>query len=167
MEKLEPGTIIDNVNTLDLRKATAETIADIAKIGNVNILLYSRETAPLIPKLNAGNVNVSVAAPEEAQVVTGQVIISRDYFQAREKPVYLVVTGQVLVKPDVTREDLEQGLAGLAVVGRHSREPADCNRFGYSGWCGFGTHGRHLHHHDHAGHRGGLFLFCPPELRRL
>lgn len=118
MEKMEPGTILGNVNTLDLRKATAETVAAVAKIGNVNILLYSRETASLIPKLNVGNVNVSVEAPEEAQVVTGQVIISREYFRGREQPVYLVVTGQVLIKPDVTREDLEQGLSGLAVVGQ-------------------------------------------------
>jgi hypothetical protein len=120
MEKttLEPGTVIGNVNVLDLRKVTAETLADIAKIGNVNILLYSRATAPLISKLNLGNINVSVEAPEDAQVVTGQVIISREYFQDREQPVFLVVTGQVLVKPEVTPEDVEKGLDGLAVVGQ-------------------------------------------------
>jgi hypothetical protein len=120
MEKtmLEPGTVIGNVNVLDLRKATAETLADIARIGNVNILLYSQATAPLIRKLNLGNINVSVEAPEDAQVVTGQVIISREYFQAREQPVFLVVTGQVLVKPDVAPEDVEKGLDGLVVVGQ-------------------------------------------------
>ena len=36
-----------------------------------------------IPKLNLGNVNISVEAPEDAQVVTGQAIISREYFQGR------------------------------------------------------------------------------------
>jgi len=65
MEKttIEPGTVIGNANILDLRKATAETVASISKIGNVNILLYSRETAPFIPKLNLSNINVSVEAP--------------------------------------------------------------------------------------------------------
>ncbi len=115
---LEPGTVIGNVNVLDLRKATAETLADIARIGNVNILLYSRATAPLIRKLNLGNINVSAEVPEEAQVVTGQVIISREYFQERERPVFLAVTGQVLVKPDVAPEDMEKGLEGLVVVGQ-------------------------------------------------
>ena len=44
MEKnaIEPGTVIGNINILDLRKATAETIASISKIGNVNVLLTSR-----------------------------------------------------------------------------------------------------------------------------
>jgi hypothetical protein len=115
---LEAGTVIGNVNVLDLRKATAETLADIARIGNVNILLYSRATAPLIHKLNLGNINVSAEVPEEAQVVTGQVIISREYFQEREQPVFLAVTGQVLVKPDVAPEDVEKGLEGLVVVGQ-------------------------------------------------
>lgn len=120
MEKTtpEPGTVLGNVNVLDLRKATAESIADIAEIGNVNILLHSRATAPLIPKLNLGNVNVSVEAPEHAQMVTGQAIISREYFQGQEQPVSLVVTGQVLVKPDVTQEDVEKGLGSLDVIGQ-------------------------------------------------
>ena len=116
--KLEPGTVIGNVNVLDLRRATAETLADIDRIGNVNILLYSRATAPLIHKLNLGNINVSAEVPEEAQVVTGQVIISREYFQDRAQPVFLAVTGQVLVKPDVAPEDIENGLEGLVVVGQ-------------------------------------------------
>jgi hypothetical protein len=115
---LEHGTVIGNVNVLDLRKATAETVADIRRIGNVNILLYSRATAPLVPRLNLGNVNVSVEVPEHAQVVTGQVVIGPDYFQGREEPLFLAVTGQVLVKPDVALEDVEKGLGGLAVVGQ-------------------------------------------------
>jgi hypothetical protein len=115
---IEPGTAIGNINILDLRKATAETLASISKIGNVNVLLYSRETAPLIPKLNLGNINVSVEAPSDAQAVTGQVIISREFVEGREEPVFLVVTGQVLVKPDVKAEDVEKGIAGLVVVGQ-------------------------------------------------
>lgn len=120
MEKteLKPGTVIGNVNTLDMRHATAESVAEIRKIGNVNVLLYSRETAHLVPRLNMGNVNVSVEAPDEAQVVTGQVVITPEYFQGREQPLFLVVTGQVLVKPDVVPEDVEKGLAGMAVVGQ-------------------------------------------------
>ena len=120
MEKtaIEPGTVIGNANVLDLRKATAETIASIAKIGNVNVLIYSRETAALIPKLNLGNVNVSVEAPGDAQVVTGQVIINHEFLAGRDHPLFLVVTGQVLVKPDVTPEEVEAGIAGLVVVGQ-------------------------------------------------
>jgi hypothetical protein len=120
MEKttLEPGTAIGNVNMLDLRKATVETIASISRIGNVNVLLYSRETAPFIPKLNVSNINISVEAPKDAQVVTGQVVINREYLQGRDHPVFLVVTGQVLVKPDVKPEHVEAGIDGLVVVGQ-------------------------------------------------
>jgi hypothetical protein len=115
---LEPGTVLGNVNILDLRKATADTVASISKVGNVNVLVYSRATAPLIPKLNLGNVNVSVEAPENAQVITGQVVIDRGYFQGREEAQSLVVAGQVLVKPDVAPEDVEKGLGTLTVVGQ-------------------------------------------------
>jgi len=115
---IEPGTVIGNINTLDLRKATAETLASISRVGNVNVLLYSRETAPLIPKLNLGNINVSVEAPEDAQVVTGQVVINREFVEGREQPVFLVVTGQVVVKPEVKPEDVERGISGLVVVGQ-------------------------------------------------
>ena len=120
MEKnaIEPGTVIGNVNTLDLRKATAETLTSISKIGNVNVLLYSRETAALVSRINSGNINVSAEAPEDAQVVTGQVIINREFVEGREQPVFLVVTGQVVVKPEVKPEDVERGIAGLVVVGQ-------------------------------------------------
>lgn len=115
---IEPGTVIGNANILDLRKATAETIASISRIGNVNVLLYSRETAPLIQKLNLGNVNVTVEVPQDAQAVTGQVVISHEYLAGRDHPIFLVVTGQVLVKPDVTPEEVEASIAGLVVVGQ-------------------------------------------------
>ncbi len=115
---IEPGTVIGNANVLDIRETTAETLAGIARIGNVNILIHSRETASLIPMLNTGNINVSVEAPREAQVVTGQVVINREYFVAQEHPPFLIVCGQVLVKPEVTAEDVKAGLAGLVVVGQ-------------------------------------------------
>lgn len=117
-KSIEPGTVIGNANILDLRKATAETIASISRIGNVNVLLYSRETAPLIQKLNLGNINVSAEVPQDAQAVTGQVVINHDYLAGRDHPVFLVVTGQVLVKPDVTPEEVEAGIAGLIVAGQ-------------------------------------------------
>ena len=117
-KSIEPGTVISNANILDLRKATAETIASISRIGNVNVLLYSRETAPLIQKLNLGNINVSAEVPQDAQAVTGQVVINHDYLAGRDHPVFLVVTGQVLVKPDVTPEEVAAGIAGLIVAGQ-------------------------------------------------
>ncbi len=115
---IEPGTVIGNANILDIRETAAETLASIAKIGNVNILIHSRETAPLIPKLNIGHINVSVEAPLDAQVVTGQVVINREYLEVQDHPPFLIVCGQALVKPDVTVEDVKAGLAGLVVVGQ-------------------------------------------------
>lgn len=111
-------TIIGNVNTLDIRKATESSVANIERIGNVNILLHSRETAHLIPLLGMGNVNVVAEAPGSAQATTGQVVISPGFGAGSEGSAFLVVTGQVLIKPDVTAEELEQGLAGLVVVGQ-------------------------------------------------
>jgi hypothetical protein len=114
------GKTIGNVNVLDLRKATEGSVAEITRIGNVNLLLYSPDTAGLVPLLDMGNLNASVEVPPEAKVQTrtGQVVINRDFFRDQETPSFYLVTGQVMVEPDVLAEDIERGLGGLIVVGQ-------------------------------------------------
>jgi hypothetical protein len=117
---MEQGKVIGNVNVLDLRKATEASIATISRIGNVNVLVYSRETADLITRLNTGNITATVEAPSDANVRTlmGQVVINRDYFKNQEAAPFLLVMGQVVVEPDVPVEDIESGLGGLVVMGQ-------------------------------------------------
>ena len=62
------GKVIGNVNVLDIRHATEDSIAGIEKIGNVNIVVHTRETAPLVGRLRAGNLNATIEATAEARV---------------------------------------------------------------------------------------------------
>jgi hypothetical protein len=116
---MEQGKVIGNVNVLDLRKATEASVAGISKVGNVNLLIHSRETADLITHLNLGNVNVTVEVPPDTNVQTlmGQVVINRDYFKNQEGASFLLAMGQIVVEPDVPVEEIESGLGGLVVMG--------------------------------------------------
>ncbi len=115
---MKPGTVIGNVNVLDLTRATEESVAAIKRIGNVNVLLYSRETAPLVQRLAVGNLNVSVEVQTAPKVTFGNWVIGKESIREGVEPSDHVVVGQVLVEPDVTAADLERVLRSLVVVGQ-------------------------------------------------
>ena len=112
------GKVIGNVGVLDLRKATEASIAEISRIGNVGSVLYSPETAALAARLNLSNVGSFIEVPADAKVITGQVQFSREYFEAQATPLHLVVMGQLVVHPDVTAEEIENGVATLSIIGQ-------------------------------------------------
>ncbi|MEZ4674266.1 MAG: hypothetical protein R2932_08500 [Caldilineaceae bacterium] len=112
------GRIIRNVATLDLRTATAETLAGIRRIDNVATVIYSAEKAELVANLSIGNVASMVKLPEGARLVTGQEEISRDTFKGLDAPLDIYVTGQVIIKADVPEDELRAGLNSLYVTGQ-------------------------------------------------
>lgn len=120
MEKkdMEQGKVLGNVGVLDLRSATEESVAGISRVGNVGMVLYSRETAGLVARLNMGNLGASIEAPADAKILTGQVVWSRDYFKNQAAPLNLVVAGQLIIHPDVPAEDIEKGLSDLVISGQ-------------------------------------------------
>ena len=120
MEKkdMKQKKALGNVGVLDLRSATEESVAGISRVGNVGTMLYSRETAGLLVRLNVGHLGGSIEAPADAKVLSGQVEFTRDYFKNQPTPSNLVVVGQLLVHPDVPAEDIETGLGDLIVSGQ-------------------------------------------------
>lgn len=114
----EQGRTLSNIGVLDLRSASEESVAGISRVGNVGLVLYSQENAGLVARLNIGNLGASIEAPADAQVLTGQVAFSRDYFKNQATPLNLVVTGQLIVHPDVPAEEIEAGLGGLIISGQ-------------------------------------------------
>ena len=106
-----------NVDVLDLRKATEESVAEIGEIGNLNLLICSKETAHLITRIKVGNLNSTVQVPVDAKQVMGQVTITRDYFKG-QGTTFLLAMGQIIVEPDVVAEDLDAALDGLMVMGQ-------------------------------------------------
>ncbi len=117
---MEQGKVISNVKVLDLREATEESVARIARVENANIVLYTSKTAGLLQKLKIGKANLTVKVPDVANVqrVVGRTIINRDYFKDRATPSYLLVIGQIVVEPDVPAEEIERGLTGMIVTGQ-------------------------------------------------
>ncbi len=116
------GKTIGNVNILDLRRTSEETIAGIGKVGNVNILLYSSATAPYISRLNLGNINVSIEAPKDAETrtVMSHLRLTPDSLQGSGEAGFYVVMGHVLVETGGNNASMEaslQNLAGLVVMG--------------------------------------------------
>ena len=117
-KEIKPGTVIGNVNILDLTKATEQTITSIRKIRNVNVLLYSKENAHLIPKLVIDNLNTSVQLEDTPKITTGQLTVSKESAREASEPVAHVVIGQMLIEPDVTAADIEKMFASLVMVGQ-------------------------------------------------
>lgn len=116
--KPQEGKVIGNVGILDLRTATEATVAEIKSIGNVGTVLCSPETTHLAARINAGNIGGTIEAPADARLLSGQVIINRDYFKNQSAPLHLLVAGQVIIEPDVQAEDIEKGLGALHVMGQ-------------------------------------------------
>jgi len=117
---MEEKRTIGSVNVLDLRRATEASIAGIARIGNANVVVYSRETAGLLTRIDIGNANAMIEIPSEVNVetVTGQAVIKGDYFKDQEEQLFLLGVGQVIIGPDVPAKEMTRRLAGLVVVGQ-------------------------------------------------
>jgi hypothetical protein len=116
------GKTIGNVNILDLRKTTEEALAGIKKIGNVNIMLYSPETASYISRFNMGNINASVEVPQnvENRTIMGHLRLAPDSLQDEDKAAFYTVMGHVLVETGSDGGSIEkslEGLVGLVVMG--------------------------------------------------
>ena len=110
---------IGNVNVLDLRKATEESVSGISSIGNVNLVVYTRQTAGFVPRLNCGNINASIEVPEDANVKVhmGELVFNKGFFKELKAKLYILVMGPIIFEPDVKAEDIEAGLGGLAYMG--------------------------------------------------
>jgi len=111
---------IGNVNFLNLVSATPESVAGIRHIENINVAVYTPETVSLLHQMNPDNVNATIEIPSGANMVmkTGQMQVNADFFKNVERKIYLLVTGQLIIEPGVPVEEIDKGLAGIAVTGQ-------------------------------------------------
>ncbi|MBN1552394.1 hypothetical protein JW979_13050 [bacterium] len=110
--------VLSNIGLLDLRNATEESIKDIAVIKNVGVVIYSAETAHLLSKLNIGNMGSSLEVSSDFKILTGQMFITGDYLATLSEPLNILVTGQLMIRPDVTPEDIKMKIGKLVVIGQ-------------------------------------------------
>ena len=116
------GKKIGNVNVLDLRNTTEETIASIRKIGNVNIILYSPATSSFLARLDIGNVNSSVELPADVKLRTtmGNMVLSPDSLRSAEGPVFHLIMGNTTIDTqsgEAAVSEALQDVAGLIIMG--------------------------------------------------
>lgn len=111
---------IGNVNILNLVDATPESVAGIRRVENVNVAVYSPKTLPLLSRLSPNNVNATIEIPDGVNLVTkvGTVQVNADFFKNAGQKIYIFVTGQLFVEPGIPVDELEKGLAGVAVAGQ-------------------------------------------------
>jgi len=116
---VERRKVIGNVNILDLRNATEESVKEYESIGNVNMAIYVPETAHLLHKLVIGNINTTAEVPSDMRVelIMGPLDIGADHFANVAEPLGFLVMGPVTIAPDVPPEALERGLAVAMVMG--------------------------------------------------
>jgi hypothetical protein len=117
---MSQGKSIGNVNILDLRSATEQSVADIRKIGNVNIAIVTKETAPLLQRIQTGNINLVVEIPGGVRLHQsfGRLVMGKDFFASLEEPIYILVFGQAILLPDVTIQEIGGKLAGISIFGQ-------------------------------------------------
>jgi hypothetical protein len=114
----QSGKLIKNVSILDLRTATPATLAGISRINNAGLVLYSTETAELVNQLAIDNTSGRVLAPANAQVSTGQIVLSHGSLANQSESLHIVLDGQLIVQPDVEPEEIAKGVGSLIVIGQ-------------------------------------------------
>ncbi|MFC7321651.1 hypothetical protein [Halobacillus campisalis] len=112
------GQRIGNVGLLNLMNATEESLQDIERINNIGMVLYPKEKAHLLPKLNAGNIGHCVELPEGYQVVNSDVHVDQAYLRSLTEGLRLFVNGNLIIEHDVQSEELKESLLELKVNGK-------------------------------------------------
>ncbi|UCF09889.1 MAG: hypothetical protein JSW65_07480 [Candidatus Bipolaricaulota bacterium] len=116
------GKSIGNVNVLDIRKTSEEAIAQIRRIRNVNIVLYSPATASYLGRLDIGNVNASLEIPADVELKTtmGNVRLSPETVSEGGPAMFHLVMGNVIVERGAQQGlsgEFLRSIAGLTVMG--------------------------------------------------
>ncbi|MFK3937600.1 hypothetical protein ACI2JA_08810 [Alkalihalobacillus sp. NPDC078783] len=111
------GRRIGNVGTLNIVRATKESIEEIEEINNVGLVLYSRETAHLLPLLNAKNIGKTLEIDHDTRSVSGSLTIDSDYLMAFDQTTLVMISGLCIIAKDVTVEQLKQTKCELYVSG--------------------------------------------------
>lgn len=118
------GMTIGNVGLLNIVNATEESIRDIEKIENVGLVLYAKETAPLLAKLKINNIGQTLETNQQARIVNGRLLIDGAFLEAMKEPCTFLVNGLVIVEKNVTIEQLKQVACQLVVNGSVYVPPA-------------------------------------------
>ena len=113
------GKTIGNVNVLDIRKTSEETIGSIARISNANVVLYSPATASYLSRLDLGNINASIEVPADVELQTtmGNVHLTPGKVDDGGPAVFRLVMGNMFIEASRETSEFLRAISGLVVMG--------------------------------------------------
>jgi hypothetical protein len=109
---------IGNVGLLNLVNATEESIKGVERIENVGLVLYGKENAHLLTKLNIGNIGASLEIPIGSRLFNGVFHLDQYYLSAIVEPVFLLVNGIVIIDKNVQADQVQAGKLTMLVNGK-------------------------------------------------
>ncbi|HLJ27450.1 MAG TPA: PqqD family peptide modification chaperone [Candidatus Angelobacter sp.] len=111
----------NGLKVLDLREISAEAIGNIESVRDVSLVLLSPENESAWSKVDAQNVTSVITVPNHYRVYTGQPEILPELLEFSEKPLSIVVSGQLFLtdfRPDqFLKAFAHLMLSGQAYVG--------------------------------------------------
>ncbi len=109
---------IGNIGRLNLMHATEESVKAIERVNNIGTVYYRKETAHLLPLLNAGNIGSCQEIPDGYHFTKGTLFVDSEYLKSITEPLKLFATNDVVIDEEVTAEQLKQSQLQLRVNGQ-------------------------------------------------
>ncbi|HET7577694.1 MAG TPA: hypothetical protein VFK33_00315 [Bacillales bacterium] len=111
------GTIIKEVAFLDLTEASEETMEEIKAIHNVAFMVYNEKFERFMPKISFSEIASSIKVQGKFTLINSKLEIDKKFAAGMEEPIFFLVNGKMVVKPDVTADMIDQAISGLLVNG--------------------------------------------------
>ena len=116
--KMDKKKNIGNIGVLDIRNATDKSIEAISSIKNAGVVLYSKETAHLLPMLNLGNLGSSIEVEgEDFKMITGKLFLEKSSLASFAKS-NLIITGKIVLSNTLTVDDVKEMVGKLIITGK-------------------------------------------------
>ncbi len=88
------------------------------RVNNIGTVYYRKETAHLLPLLNAGNIGSCQEIPDGYHFTKGTLFVDSEYLKSITEPLELFATNDVVIDEEVTAEQLKQSQLQLRVNGQ-------------------------------------------------
>lgn len=111
------ATLIQNIGSLDARKATREAIETIAKIKNIGSILVTKESREMLMAISQENIGSIIELDIDVKLHVGPFKFTKEMLETAPEPIKMSIVGPVSFEFDISPELLSQKLAWLNVTG--------------------------------------------------
>lgn len=115
--EVKMATLIQNIGSLDARKASRETIDSIAKIKNVGSILVTKESRELLMAISQENIGSIIELDLDVKLHVGPFKFTKDILETAPEPIKMSIVGPVSFAFDITPDLLNDKLSWLNVTG--------------------------------------------------